>query len=99
VFQSHNLSLKSIKALATVNIKRDEQGLIEASKTLNCPLAFYSKEKIQQVQQRFGCQSAGTSEDWCAGVCEPCACLAGGRLIVGKTVMNGVTIAVAKEYV
>lgn len=99
VFQSHNLSLKSIKALATVNIKRDEQGLIEASKTLNCPLAFYSKEKIQQVQQRFAASPLVQVKIGVAGVCEPCACLAGGRLIVGKTVMNGVTIAVAKEYV
>lgn len=99
VFQSHNLSLKSIKILATIDIKQSEQGLVEASKTLNCPLQFYSKEEIQQVQQRFAVSPLVQAKIGVTGVCEPCAFLSGGELIVGKTAINGVTIAVAKEYV
>jgi cobalt-precorrin 5A hydrolase len=97
VFQVHNLSLKSIKALATVDIKRDEQGLIEAGDTLQRPIKCYTKEEIQQVQHRFAASAFVQSTIGISGVCEPCAYLAGGEIIVGKTVINGITIAVAKE--
>lgn len=97
VFARHNLALKSIRVLATVDMKQEEQGLIEASKTLNCPLQCYSKEEIRQVQQRFAASPLVQAKIGVTGVCEPCAFLAGGKLIVGKTAINGVTIAVAKE--
>ncbi len=97
VFEQHNLALKSINMLATIDIKQDEQGLLDASKMLRCPLKCYSKEEIQQVQQQFAASPLVQAKIGVTGVCEPCASLAGGELIVGKTLINGVTIAVAKE--
>lgn len=97
VFQAHNLSLKSIKALATVDIKHDEQGLVEAGNTLQCPLKCYTKEEILYVQHRFTVSEFVQSTLGVSGVCEPCAYLAGGELIVRKTIIDGITIAVAKE--
>ena len=97
VFERHSLALKSIKMLATIEIKQDEQGLLETSQTLHCPLQCYSKEEIQQVQQQFTASPLVQAKIGVTGVCEPCASLAGGELIVGKTVINGVTIAVTKE--
>ncbi len=96
VFHDHNLSLDSIKTLATVDIKHDEQGLIDAGKTLQCPLKCYSRDEIQQVQHRFAASPLVQSKIGISGVCEPCAYLAGGELIVDKTIIDGITIAVAR---
>jgi precorrin-3B C17-methyltransferase len=96
VFQQHNLSLKSIKSLASIDIKRDEQGLLEAAETLQCLLQFYSNDEIQQVQERFTASEFVQTAVGVSGVCEPCACLSGGKLIVKKTIIDGITIAVAR---
>ncbi len=97
VFHTHNLSLNSIKTLATVDIKQDEQGLLDAANTLQCPLQCYTKDEIQQVQHRFAASPLVQRKIGVSAVCEPCACLAGGELIVGKTIIDGITIAVARE--
>ncbi len=49
------------------------------------------------MQQQFAASPLVQAKIGVTGVCEPCASLAGGELIVGKTLINGVTIAVAKN--
>lgn len=97
IFQVHNLSLNSIKTFATIDRKRGETGLLDICKTLQRPLKCFTKEEIQQVQYRFPASSLVQSKVGVSAVCEPCAYLAGGKIIVGKTIIDGVTVAVARE--
>ncbi|OGO78203.1 MAG: hypothetical protein A2Y23_05955 [Clostridiales bacterium GWB2_37_7] len=97
VFALNNISLNSLKAIATVDVKSDEAGIIEACNKLGCSLKIYSREQISKVQDQFASSDFVKSKIGVSSVCEPCAALAGGEMIVSKTANNGITIAVAKE--
>lgn len=101
VLERFNLSAASVAALASIDCKRNEEGLRLAAQELGLPLKFYQLEQIERVS--VSCeQSAFVQKIMGVGaVCEPTAILAanGGRLLVPKQKMDGVTVAVAEaEY-
>ena len=96
VFKLHNLSLKSIRSIATIERKKDEPGILENCQTLGAELRIFTADDIQLVQDRFSGSSFVESQVGVSAVCEPCAYLAGGEIIVEKTAIDGITIAVAK---
>ncbi|MBW2084189.1 MAG: cobalamin biosynthesis protein, partial [Deltaproteobacteria bacterium] len=96
VFHQNNLALASLKALASIDAKRDEAGLIKAAQLLKAELLFFNKEALgaimapnpsERVKFHIGVNS----------VCEAAAILATGKgsLIVPKTKTKNVTMAVA----
>ncbi len=97
VFREHHLSLKSLRSLATIEAKRSEVGILEAGKQLGVTMRIFSYEEIHQVQDRFASSRFVRTAIGVTAVSEPCAYLAGGKIIVGKTAIHGITIAVAKE--
>lgn len=97
VFTSNNLSLKSISKIATVDVKSDEAGIIEACKELQCEMVIFSREEIRDVEEQFAASDFVKSTIGVSSVCEPCAALAGGEIILSKTVIDGITIAISKE--
>ncbi|HWQ30635.1 MAG TPA: cobalt-precorrin 5A hydrolase [Negativicutes bacterium] len=97
VLERNDISRKSIKTLATVDLKADEQGIIDACQELGCSLRIFDRESIAKVEKLFTQSEFVKAATGVSSVCEPCACLAGGHLIVNKTVINGITVAVARE--
>lgn len=97
VFKENNLSIKSIDCLASIDIKKEEQGLIQACQELGCCFKTFSKEKIQSVQERFARSLFVEDAVGVACVCEPCAYLTAGEIIVGKRSLDGVTVAVGRK--
>ena len=96
VFSNNNLSIKCIRAIATVDVKQDERGIIDACKNLNCEMVIISREDIAKVQDKFIKSAFVESTIGVSSVCEPCAYIFGGELIVGRTAINGITIAISK---
>ena len=96
LFNDNDLSIKSIKEIATVDIKQDEKGIIEACEYLNCEMRIISREAIKKVQNKFNKSAFVQDTIGVSSVCEPCAFIGGGEIIVGRTVINGVTIAISK---
>lgn len=92
-----NLSNKSIKAMGTVEIKKDEQGIIDAAKHFSCPLKIYSIEEIRKVEDQFQGSQFVKDTIGVASVSEPCAYLLGGEILLGKSKHNGITISISKE--
>ncbi len=97
-----NVPIKRFDLMATVDVKKDEKGILEAADELNIPLEIVSINQIKEfpaenihsysefVEKTFGIK----------GVCEPAALLIAGnnsKLIFKKTSYNGVTIAVAES--
>ena len=97
VFKENNLNVKSICGIASIDIKKNELGIVELSKQLNCSFVTFSKEDICKVQHIFTSSSFVKSKVGVTSVCEPCAYLAGGELIVKKSIVNGITIAVGRK--
>lgn len=95
------LSLEQVREVATVDIKAREPGLLEFCARHGLPLRTFAREDLTPrgwvtrpsawVRQNLGLE----------GVCEPCALIASqrGRLIVPKTTVDGVAVAVVEDRV
>jgi len=98
VFEDHNLSLLSVRNLATVELKEDEEGLNELIKVHQWPAVYYSVSDLQtplevpspsdKVREHLGVES----------VCEKAAILSAcaEELLVPKQILGKVTVAVAR---
>lgn len=97
-------SASSLCCLATVDIRANEKGVIKAAEELGVPLVSFTREEINQMFCDRGEELAFSpyvfEKIGVGGVCEPVALLAasGGRLVLKKQAMQGITVAVAEEY-
>ncbi len=100
VFMEEKLSLLSLKALATIDIKGDEPGLAAAAHELGVELLLFPGERLSKVEVPAPSpvveRHVGTRS-----VCEAAAILGsgGGELIVGKRKSPDVTVAVARSRI
>lgn len=97
VFKEHNLSLKSIGQIGTIDIKHDEQGIIEVSRQLEATMKLFSKQELDSVSDEFVGSDFVESKVGVRSVCEPAALLLGREMLVSKKILNGVTIAVSRS--
>lgn len=97
VFNDNNLSLNSVKNIATIDIKHDEVGIIEVSKQLNAEMILFSKNDIESVSDKFDKSNFVKSNVGVTSVSEPSAYLLGKEMLVYKKIFNGVTIAVSRS--
>lgn len=91
--------LGEVREVATVDLKANEAGLIEFCERYDLPLREIANATIaarpwvtqlsEWVRQNVGLD----------GVCEPCALIASprGKLIVPKTALDGVTVALVED--
>ncbi|MEW5691698.1 MAG: cobalamin biosynthesis protein [Candidatus Hydrogenedentota bacterium] len=94
-----NIELDQIRLAATIDLKKHEEGLIKATSELGLPLVFIPKESVDNFQGPVSSSEIVKRNIGLEGVCEPCALLAGRRtkLILKKKIINGVTVAIARE--
>ena len=72
--QAHGIELKSIKALASIDLKRDEPGLQELAAQLALPLLYFSSDELAGYQSMLSHQSQIAYErTGCYGVAESAA--------------------------
>jgi len=90
---------RSIAKLASIDIKSDEQGILEAAENYGAKACFIGKGEIEAVEERFTTSSFVKETVGVGGVCEPCGSIAsgGGRMLLGKTARCGVAISVWEE--
>lgn len=94
----HGLNILSLAALASVDIKQDEDGLLSLAEKLGVPLNFYSRNELKQVENIENPSKMVEKHIGVKSVCEAAAILAtrGGRLIVPKKNTKNVTVAIAR---
>jgi cobalt-precorrin 5A hydrolase len=89
--------MQQVRALASLDRKADETGLLAFSASHALPLLLFTGEDIDGI----GAASNAVVHALIGvdGVCEPCALLAsaGGRLVVRKTTLDGVSVAIAED--
>lgn len=98
VLELASLSHRSLRAIASIDLKSDEAGLCALATELDLPLQFFTKDELAAVD------TVPTPSDTVArhvgvpSVCEAAALLASqnGRLIVPKQSTRNVTIAIAR---
>jgi len=98
VFGEHKLAVRSIRNIATIDIKGHEQGLLDFAQKHNLPIDLFSKEALKQVNYPSSPSSLVFNGVGIHAVCEPAALLSSNNrcLVVPKTKMKDITIAVAR---
>lgn len=100
VLCEHQIEFRQVGAIASIDVKAEEEAILAWSQKYRVPFTTYSGEELEQVEGEFQ-ESAFVKQTVGIGnVCERAAIkVAGsqGRLIVRKYAEDGMTIAIAKK--
>ncbi len=94
-FGLHNLNKSAIERIASIDLKSDEEGLLDHCNDEGLPCTFYSADRLNKVEGDFTGSDFVSEVTGVDNVCERSAVAEGGRLIVKKEAYDGVTLAVA----
>lgn len=97
------LRRESVCAIASIDVKKEEPGLISLSGALGVPLVTFSAQQLEEVRLEgweFSESGRVRNAVGTGNVCERAAAVAGaGRILLGKTAKDGMTICVGVKQV
>ncbi len=97
--RSAGASVLSVKAVASIDIKKDEPALVSFAERHNIPFMTFTASELQAVQGRFTSSERVREFTGTDNVCERAAVLAAGDgavLLRNKCVYDGMTFALAR---
>lgn len=102
-FQEEGLLMDGIAALSSIDLKKQEKGILDFCEKNDLPFLVYSKEELMQVKGTFTVSEFVAGVTGVDNVCERSAVLGatqlaehGGELMIRKKCYDGVTVAVAE---
>lgn len=94
-----NIDESRVNMLASAEVKKDEEGLLELAKTLDKQINFVDLDRLKLFESKYIQKSEFVKSKFgIYGVCEPSALITAGfdsKLIYKKTSYDGVTISMA----
>jgi cobalt-precorrin 5A hydrolase len=89
------IPLSRVVEVATIDLKRDEAGLLGFAAAHGIPLRFCSAEELRNVPGEFAASERVLEATGVGNVCERAAALCGGKgkLVMKKNAKDGVTVA------
>lgn len=98
ILKEYNLSHRSVRNIATMDIKKDEEGLIQFAEEMGLKIEFYSKKDFSDIALPSGISMNALINVGVGGVCEPAALRSAEaeELLVKKIKKGNVTIAIAE---
>ncbi|MBO4885109.1 MAG: cobalamin biosynthesis protein, partial [Clostridia bacterium] len=90
----------AIRCAASIDLKKDEAGLLAFCEHKGWPVSFYTAEELKALPGEFTPSAFVAQVTGVDNVCERAAMRAAGegaRLIVKKTSLDGVTVAAARQ--
>lgn len=104
LFREMNLHIDALKSVATIDVKADEAGLINAIARIGVPIRFFSKEEIEPVEELFqqsefvketvGVGSVSEAAAYLAGIAEK---FEGTQFLVRKRIIDHITLSILEE--
>lgn len=93
------LTLKDIRCVATVDLKRGYSPLLDAASELGVSVKFYEPRKLKLLDGKYKKSDFVESKIGVGGVCEPAVLLSGRnvKLRLPKMIIKGVAVAVGME--
>lgn len=98
VLEQSGIHPAAVKAVATIELKKDEPGLLSFCRERDWPLEWYSAPALQAVPGIFASSDFVRGVTGVDNVCERAAAVHGGQLTVKKAAGHGVTVAAAVGY-
>ncbi|MBP1618687.1 MAG: cobalamin [Bacteroidetes bacterium] len=95
--QVHRIDPRCISLIASVDLKSNEEGILQAAAHYNVAAHFIPRSEIEQVETAFSSSDFVKSQIGVSGVCEPTASIAAGgkgRFLLRKTAFEGITLAI-----
>jgi cobalt-precorrin 5A hydrolase len=104
ILERHDLSIKSVKTVASIDKKRDEPAILEIARRLGCPMSFYAADELDRAAAIENPSETVRKFVGTRGVAEPAALLASKArsLLVPKQIYTepgagrSMTLAVAR---
>src|SRR3989304_5967611 len=98
VLKKWDVSPLSVRNISSIDVKKDEKGLLKFAKKYNLKIDFYSKDKLADMPLPSGFSKFVMGKVGVGGVCEPAALKSAGakRIWIKKQKIGRVTIAVAR---
>ncbi len=104
VFREERLSVRSVRCIATIDLKKDEKGLMDFARSKELDIEFFSNTELNNAALRYGIAESASvrAATGAVAVAEPAAVLAAARLsdncalITPKRKRGNVTLAIAK---
>ncbi len=97
VLEEYAIQPQAIATVASIDLKREEKGLIAFAKERNLPFQCHSVPVLTQQVGHFTPSEFVSEITGVDNVCERSAVAQGGTLLVSKQVRDGVTVAIAQE--
>lgn len=97
VFNENGLDFRAVQSAASIDLKKDEEGLLSFCKEHSIPIRFYTAEELEAVPGEFTPSSFVQKVTGVDNVCERSALIGAETIIVKKTACHGVTVAVARK--
>ncbi|HOO27829.1 MAG TPA: cobalt-precorrin 5A hydrolase [Lachnospiraceae bacterium] len=109
VFQAHDLRIERIEQLTSIDLKKTESGIVQEAAALDVPYRTFGAGELQALAGAFLESSFVEKTVGTGNVCERSAVLGAAygkmeerkqvRLLIGKQVKDGMTIAVAERTI
>lgn len=100
VLKQNAIRKEQIGAVASIDVKKDEEGIIQFASFHKIPFYSYSAEELRDLKGEFSSSDFVSDTVGVDNVCERASVKAAGNdaeLIIPKNAGNGITIAVAKS--
>lgn len=95
----NGLDIRRVRAMCTIDIKREENAILQFSQKHSVPLHFYSAEELMTAKGHFTSSEFVMKTTGADNICERSAILMGSRLLVKKQAADGMTFAAAEAPV
>lgn len=93
---ANGVSMKHVCAIASIDLKKDEEGICELAHQLRAEFVTFSAEQLMETEGEFSSSEYVLEQVGADNVCERSAVKAsGGELVFGKYAKDGVTVAAA----
>ena len=89
--------MHAVKSAASIDLKKDEEGLLQWCEEQKIPICFYTADELNEVEGDFPSSDFVKSVTGTDNVCERAALKSADRIIVHKTAYSNVTVAAAIE--
>ena len=97
IMEEHHIDMRSICRIASIDVKKDEAGLLACANVWKAETVFYTVEELNAVSGEFVESEFVQKTVGVGNVCERAALYDGGTLLITKTAKDGVTVAASVQ--
>ncbi len=91
------IDIRAVKAVGSIDIKKDENAIKELAGKLSVPFNTFSKDELNGVEGEFNESEFVKQTVGVGNVCERSVLIQCNNLIMGKTARDGMTLAIGRD--